>query len=74
MSQKIILSVLLVVILSGCVVQPVLPKHKSKQVTVKTKIILDSEHQHPKVVIVTRQPNKGRKCWAHLQHWHCKKH
>lgn len=61
-----------VITLTGCVVHP---KHHGKTVKVKgkTAVVLEREHKNKTVVVVKVKPKKGRKCWSHTGHWHCRR-
>ena len=72
MTFKLSVAVIAALLLNACIVQPMHSGNKKKQ-SIQTKVVLEKEHKSPTVVIVTRLPKKGRKCWSHQQHWHCRK-
>lgn len=72
MTLKIFTAVTLSIVLSGCIIHPA-HKGDKRNRSVQVKTVLEKEHKSPTVVIVTRLPKKGRKCWSHQQHWHCRK-
>ena len=39
----------------------------------KTVRVLDAEHNDRTVVIIRTRPAKGRNCWKHGGHWHCRR-
>ena len=74
MIQKLFISSLLILTLSACVHSG---HHHGKKIN-KTKPhkasrVLDQEHQNGTIIIVTRIPAKGRRCWGHKSHWHCQR-
>jgi hypothetical protein len=40
----------------------------------KKVVVLDAEHDDPGVVVVHKRPGRGRHCWKHGAHWHCRRH
>jgi hypothetical protein len=32
-----------------------------------------AEHRDPDIVIYDHNPNDGRECWPHDDHWHCRR-
>mgnify|MGYP000551052752 CR=1 FL=1 len=74
MYRNLVTALLVTFFLSACVY----PGHHHGKKVKKSKIqkasrVLDQEHKSGTIIIVTRIPAKGQKCWGHKKHWHCQR-
>ena len=56
--------------LSACVVKPA-----GKKVQVYGKVVtpgVTKKQKQTRIVVITRMPRVGEKCWPHKQVWHCR--
>lgn len=63
---KFITMIGLATMIAGCVVAPPVAKAR-----IKTVAVLEAEHKHRGIAVVTVKPAKSRHCWKHAWHWHC---
>ena len=63
MKARIIILLILIIATAGC----------APRTHVKSVHFLENEHNDRTVVIVNKRPARGRTCWKHVGHWHCRR-